>query len=114
SDAVADSFAYERVTPNTSTFGFHGLFTFWRHTPDDEITALAARFSPQIVLGREYLELMLAYFELQRAGPFKALFAKRRELSSAQDTYAAIHALTGNAPFAQSIMQTGERLLAAG
>lgn len=112
-DAVADAFAYERVTPTVPTFGFHGLFTFWRHTPDEQVIAMLDQFSASIVTGREYLELMLAYFELQRAGPFQALYKKLRAHVSPQDIHGLIAKLTNNTPFAQSIVQTGERLLAA-
>ena len=72
--AMADQFSYERTPPAAPTFGFHGLFNFWRHLSDDELLALLPQLPPSTRKGREYLELLLKYLADRKFSVAVAMF----------------------------------------
>lgn len=63
---VADDFAYERVLPSGPTFGFHGMFHFWRYLSDDQIVDMLPIIPDSIVRRGDYKELMKVFFDLRK------------------------------------------------
>lgn len=60
--AVANRFAHERVLPKHRSFGFHGLFNFWRHLDDGEISEVVTLLPESCLRGREFAELIALCF----------------------------------------------------
>jgi len=75
-ETIADRFSYERADPTEPTFGFHGLFNFWRHVNDSEIADIVNRIDPGVVGSRQYMELLVAYFQMRKWAPLRAMFRR--------------------------------------
>lgn len=90
---MADRFSYERTPPALPTFGFHGLFNFWRHLPDDELLALLAQLPPTIFKGREYLELLLKYLSDRKFQVATTMFRQLNIYEQPQETVARLTVL---------------------
>ena len=65
-EAVASRFAYERVLPNRPTFGFHGLFNFWRHLDDAELDGVAALLPDAVLREPAFPQLVAMCFGQRR------------------------------------------------
>ena len=57
-ETTADRFSFEVSHPTGPTFGFHGLYNFWRVMPAGELAALAPTFSDAIARSRQSLQLL--------------------------------------------------------
>ncbi|MDX2028189.1 MAG: DUF5672 family protein [Alphaproteobacteria bacterium] len=55
---IADRFAYERHKPDHPTFGFHGMFNFWRHADDAEMEDMIDLLDDLYVTSRAYAEIL--------------------------------------------------------
>ncbi len=75
---VASRFAYERVLPPGATFGFHGLFNFWRHLDDAEMTEIAALLPGFALRTREFAQLVAVCFLQGRENALCILAARWR------------------------------------
>jgi hypothetical protein len=93
SPAMADRFSYERTPPAAPTFGFHGMFNFWRHLSDQEVLALLPKLPPGTVKGREYLELLLKYLSDRKFSVSAAMFQKIGAQEPTEETTARLSGL---------------------
>lgn len=76
---LADQFAYERKQPEGPTFGFHGIFNFWRHVDDSEMKLIARKLHKIVVVRQEYVEILFAYYDLKKFDVFLALLNRLNE-----------------------------------
>lgn len=90
---MADRFSYERSPPAAPTFGFHGMFNFWRHLSDQEVLALLPKLPPGTVKGREYLELLLKYLSDRKFSVSAAMFRQIGGHEPAEETTARLSGL---------------------
>lgn len=65
-DEIADRFAYERHQPDRPTFGFHGLFNFWRHTGDAEMEEVLGLLDDHYVASRAFAEILFYYHHARK------------------------------------------------
>jgi hypothetical protein len=79
-EAVADRFSYERQWPGAPTFGFHGLFNFWRHVSDEDMLFIVAALNRASTTTIDYMGCMFAYLQQQRSGPLRAMYIKWRSV----------------------------------
>jgi len=79
---IADKFSYERSDGSNTTFGFHGLFNFWKHVSDQEMINLIPLFSEKIVMRKEYVELMWAYLNAGKNHIVAAMKDRREEFNN--------------------------------
>lgn len=73
---TARRFAVERDQDPAPSFGFHGLFNFWRTVPAAELPGLLASLPPAALVPRHGRQLMMAY--ATRARPAEAVVVLRR------------------------------------
>lgn len=73
--AIADRFSYERTVPDGPTFGFHGMFNWWREMPDHVLCELD--FPRYVTRKIEYAELMGTYAQMRK---WKCVEALQRQL----------------------------------
>ena len=60
---LAGRFAYERQEPGGATFGFHGLFNFWRHADDAEMERMVDLLDEYYVTTRAFAEVLFRYHD---------------------------------------------------
>lgn len=75
---VADQFSYERAAPKVDTFGFHGLFNFWRELDDEYMLSIIPMMADYVIKGQEYAELIAAYSALGKFNVVEALTKRWR------------------------------------
>lgn len=107
---IADRFSYERTSPLEPTFGFHGLFNFWRHVEDTTILELPTLLPESILRGREYLELMLVYFQLGKFSVFSSLFDRSLSVQTSAALHQSLRQLTNNEKLAERLVALGLRM----
>ena len=90
---VAARFAYERVLPQGATFGFHGLFNFWRHVDDAGLEKIAALLPGAALRGREFAELVALCFLARRHGALRLLGEAWQKAVAPQAIQAALLAI---------------------
>jgi hypothetical protein len=78
-EAIADRFAYERHTPTMPTFGFHGIFNFWRHTDDAEMMDVIDGLDDIYVPSRAYAEVVFRYYDLRKFRIFSKAYQRLRK-----------------------------------
>jgi len=71
--ALADQFAYERKQPEAPSFGFHGIFNFWRHVDDSEMKVIAEKLHKIVVVRQEYVELLFTYYNMKKFDVFSVM-----------------------------------------
>ena len=72
-DTVAERFSYERLLPSLPTFGFHGMFNFWRHLDDQALDETVALLPREKWGSREFVELVAMCFLNHRSEPLRSL-----------------------------------------
>jgi hypothetical protein len=77
-EALASRFSYERALPTRSTFGFHGIFNFWRHVGVADAARLAPDLPDKAARSIELVELLAQYVYLRQFKPFEAYYARVR------------------------------------
>lgn len=108
---VANEFAYERSTPQQSTFGFHGLFNMWRHISDNEMIELANQLHPSSLSSREYYELIAKYYSLQKFLITKILYAKLKQHHKTEDIIERFLSVLGNIEVCRDLIINCEVLI---
>lgn len=103
---LADKFSYERHLPNLPTFGFHGLFNFWRYFNDDEIIEIAASLNPSTVQSIDFFELMMQYFMMRKFKPFMILYSYVKKYSSSSVIYEKLFLITKDKQFSSWFIKT--------
>jgi hypothetical protein len=71
---VAERFSYERGVPSAPTFGFHGIFNFWREVPDDELIRMIPLMPTAVFHSIHCAQLALAYYLSRRWTPLRAFY----------------------------------------
>jgi hypothetical protein len=95
---VAERFAYERSIPQSPTFGFHGMFNFWREVSDTDLVKMIPLMPRSLFHHHHCVELVLCYYELRRWTPLRALYSAWRAHDSFQEVQSVFtSALPGDA-----------------
>jgi hypothetical protein len=110
--AVADRFSYERSVPQAPTFGFHGMFNFWREVPDADLIQMIPLMPPAILHHSCCAQLVGAYYFARRWHPLRALYRAWRSHYSVEDVERILKPAVP-AEFAGHCLQTCEMLLQA-
>lgn len=108
---VANLFSYERTPPAFPTFGFHGLFNFWRHLDDSEVLDNLARFPQGTIKSPEFVELMLIYLQQQKFAVFAPFFARLLDTEKEDGVLERLGALTRSPEQSQKIVSLGMKLI---
>lgn len=77
-DEIADIFAYERHVPDRPTFGFHGIFNFWRHTSDAEMMEILDLLDPHYICSRAFAEVIFYYYDTRKLEVFHKWYERLR------------------------------------
>jgi hypothetical protein len=107
---VADRFSYERSTPQAPTFGFHGMFNFWREVSDTELIQMIPLMPPSILHHSCCAQLTVSYYYSRRWRPLRALYTAWRSRASVDDVRQILFPVIP-AEFAAHCLQTCESLL---
>ena len=111
-DWLADRFSYEWTNPERSTFGFHGLRSFWREVPDPEFAQIAPLLQPMAGdsgVDPFFLECLVETARQRRHKPFAALYQRLRRQMSADEAYRAIATFSRDLDLALLCTRMGER-----
>lgn len=103
---LANKFSYERYLPDLPTFGFHGLFNFWRYFDDEEIIKITAHFDLKIIQSIDFFELMLQYFMMRKFKPFKVLYGYIKKYCKNSDVYEKLFLITKDKNFSSWFIKT--------
>ncbi len=79
-EEIADKFAYERHVPNAPSFGFHGMFNFWRHVDDTEMEKIPALLNDHYLSSRAYVEVLFEYHKMRKFSVFASWYMRMRDL----------------------------------
>lgn len=60
---LAQRFSYELIPPPQATFGFHGLFNFWRHFEASQVLGFAGELAPRTYTGAPFMNLLVGYID---------------------------------------------------
>lgn len=111
-DWLADRFSYEWTSPERSTFGFHGLRSFWREVPDSEFVQIAPLLQPMAAdkgVDPFFLECLIETARQRRHAPFTALYKCLRRETSIDEAYRAIATYSRDLDLALLCTRMGER-----
>lgn len=108
---VADIFSYERSTPKFPTFGFHGFFNMWRHIDDSELVSLVESLSSNTLASREYFELILIYYKLQKFKEINAMYKSLKKIMTPNQFLNRLSSLTGSQEFSRVFVDLCENLI---
>ena len=109
-ESIAHRFAYERSAPTLPTFGFHGLFNFWREVSDTDLAAIMPLMPASTLQHLFCAELAAAYLQLQRWIPLRILYSTWRSQFSFQQVSKLV-AETIHPQIATRLLEVGELLL---
>lgn len=76
-DEIADLFSYERHKPEQPTFGFHGIFNFWRHADEKEMAEMIDLMDPLYLPSRAFAEVVFHAYDQRK---FPVFFRAYRRL----------------------------------
>jgi len=109
-EEVADQFSYERHRPDQPTFGFHGIFNFWRHTDDAEMAQLHTLLDDVYVPSRAFAEVLFYYHDTRKFPVFRSWYQRLR--SKIEPTRLKDHLLQylHNPEFIEGLIASGEKL----
>ena len=110
-EEIADQFSYERHTPDQPTFGFHGIFNYWRHVSDAEMEKIPHQFEDLYVTSIGYAEVLVRYYAARKSDVFAAWYGRMRDLLGLERTKEHLSNVTKNPKFVDAIVQTGEMVL---
>ena len=109
-EAIADRFSYERHKPTQPSFGFHGLFNFWRHIDDAEMEAMPYRFDYIYVASRMFVEVMFCYYDLRKFRLFAVWYNGLRIHMELPQLRKHFLAFMNNSAFIDEVIQCGEKV----
>jgi hypothetical protein len=109
-DEVADLFAYERHVPDQPTFGFHGLFNFWRHTDDVDMEKMLRLLDNQYVPSRAFAEVLFRYYDSRKFRVFHSGYARLREHIGIARMKDHLLQYLKDGSFIDALIRTGEKL----
>ncbi len=79
---VAEQFSYEHGVPRAPTFGFHGMFNFWREVPDGDLIQMMPLMPMAIFQSTQCSQLAVMYYLSQRWTPLRTLYGAWRSRCS--------------------------------
>lgn len=109
-EAVADEFAYERHRPEAPTFGFHGMFNFWRYTDDQEMQQICGQLDDLYVTWRPYAEILFYYYDARKFPVFSTWYRRIRQRIGKDQMQAHLLQYVKDAAFVAGLVDCGERL----
>jgi len=84
---LAERFAYERGIPAAPTFGFHGMFNFWREVSDTDLIQMIPLMHPSMLHHVHTAQLCAWYYAAQRWVPLRVLYQAWRSLNTLGDVH---------------------------
>ena len=110
-EKIADNFSYERSMPNSSTFGFHGLFNMWRHCSDEEIIDIVRKLQFHTISSREFTELTIIYFQLRKFNVLEEMYLRMKESKNKNQVIEYMLKFTNDNKFANLFVEQCEQLI---
>lgn len=109
-DEIADLFSYERHIPNQPTFGFHGIFNFWRHTEDQEMKKVVSLLDDFYITSRGYADILFYYHEARKFKVFYDLYARLRQHVEEHHIKEHLLQFLHDTKFIDELIKSGESL----
>lgn len=113
SEEVANLFSYERRIPDKRSFGFHGLFNFWRHVDDSEMEHLHMQLDDMYVQSRAFAEVLFTYHDARKFRVFRSWYARLRTQFGAERVRDHLLQYLKNPAFIEALIAGGEGVCAA-
>jgi hypothetical protein len=110
SENIADQFSYERSIPDQSTFGFHGLFNFWRHVNDTDVVDIIISLDTTALHSIEFFQLLTSYYQLRKFIPLKSLYCLAKKNCGSDYIIRNFTILYGNEAQAKNMISLFEEL----
>lgn len=111
-EEVADLFSYERHKPDVPTFGFHGLFNFWRHVDDGEMVGLHQLLDDVYVPTRAFAEVLFYYHSARKFPVFRSWYQRLRQHIGPAGLREHFFHYVKDTAFIDELVISGERLSA--
>ncbi len=112
-EEIADRFSYERKIPDRPSFGFHGMFNFWRHVDDSEMENLHAALDDMYVQSRAFAEVLFAYHDMRKFPVFRNWYKRLRTQYTLERVGDHLAQYLKNPAFIEGLVKCGEELNAA-
>ncbi|MFY9287618.1 MAG: DUF5672 family protein [Alphaproteobacteria bacterium] len=109
-EEVADKFSYERHKPDQPTFGFHGIFNFWRHMDDVEMEEILPMLDVLYVPSRAYAEVVFYYHATRKFRVFHVWYKRLREQIGIEQMRNHLLQYLKDASFIDELIKSGEHL----
>lgn len=109
-ETMADQFSYERSMPNIPTFGFHGLFNFWRHHSDEEMINIISQLTKKNYQSREFIELLIEYFLLRKFNLLKLMINQIKQVQTKEEFRSHLFKITNDKKFSLFLTDLCESL----
>jgi hypothetical protein len=109
-EPIADRFAYERHVPEGPSFGFHGLFNFWRHNDDATMERILDQIDRMYTPTRAYAEVVFQYFAARKFRVFCLWYKRLHDQIGAARLKAHCLTFVNEAPFVDQLIKTGDEL----
>ena len=110
SQSLANRFSYEREPPSNPTFGFHGVFNFWRHVDDSAVLRLLPELPGSVVTSQEFIDLVITYLQQRKFSMFLEMFRAIRRWETLQSTLQKFGSVLTEPGTAERVVAFGERL----
>ena len=107
---LANRFSYEREPPSNPTFGFHGVFNFWRHVDDSEVLGLLPELPASVVTSQEFIDLVLTYLQHRKFSMFLDMYSAIRRWETVESTLQKFRSVLTEPGTAERVVAFGERL----
>jgi hypothetical protein len=107
---IADRFAYERHVPDKPTFGFHGLFNFWRHTGDVEMEKIPYLLDDQYISSRAFVEVLLHYYSSNKFNVFSKWYTRLHEHMGEQQMEHHLLSYVDDPPYIKKLIGIGNEM----
>ena len=109
-EAIADRFAYERHKPEQPTFGFHGIFNFWRHKDDADMLGIPALLDNYYFGTQAYAEVLFHYFAARKFAVLNCWYRPLRERLNPPELRTHLLGIMNEPAFIDELLACGERL----
>jgi len=76
SEEVADRFSHERGIKQYDSFGFHGIFNFWRYLTENEVKVVVPKLHLSTFKSKELKDLLIEALINRRFSSFRIIFKR--------------------------------------
>jgi hypothetical protein len=76
SEEVADRFSHERGIKQYDSFGFHGIFNFWRYITENEVKVVVPKLHLSTFKSKELKDLLIEALINRRFSSFRIIFKR--------------------------------------